>query len=77
MAEQNRSMPRRNSGMRGPHGPGAMGAVEKPKNFKKSFKELMAYIGRYKIGVFAVMILAAGSTVFNVVGPKIMGHATT
>ena len=70
-------MPRRNSGMRGPHGPGAMGAVEKPKNFKKSFKELMAYIGRYKIGVFAVMILAAGSTVFNVVGPKIMGHATT
>lgn len=78
MEENKNQMPRKNSGgMRGPHGPGAMGAVEKPKNFKKSFKELLAYIGHYKFGVIAVMILAAGSTVFNVVGPKVMGHATT
>ncbi len=77
MAENNNQTPRRHSGgMRGPHGPG-MGAVEKPKNFKKAFKDLMLYIGHYKFGVFAVMILAAGSTVFTVVGPKIMGHATT
>lgn len=77
MAENNNQTPRRHSGgMRGPHGPG-MGAVEKLKNFKKAFKDLMLYIGHYKFGVFAVMILAAGSTVFTVVGPKIMGHATT
>jgi ATP-binding cassette subfamily B multidrug efflux pump len=60
------------------HGPGSMMApVEKPKNFKKSFGKLMAYIGRYKIAVFIVMIFAAASTVFQVLGPKIMGHATT
>ena len=37
----------------------------------------MAYIGKYKIAVFAVMIFAAISTIFNVIGPKILGKATT
>ena len=60
------------------HGPGAMmGPVEKPKDFRKSFGKLLTYIGRYKIAVFIVMIFAAASTVFQVLGPKIMGHATT
>ena len=64
---------------RGPsHGPGAMMApVEKPKNFRKSFGKLLAYIGKYRIAVVIVMIFAAVSTVFQVLGPKIMGHATT
>lgn len=61
---------------RRPRGRGAR-SVEKPKNFRKALKELMHYLGRYKVAIVAVVILAAGSTVFNVLGPKIMGHATT
>lgn len=60
------------------HGPGAgMAPGEKPKNFRKSAGDLMRYMGRYKIGVFFVMIFAAAATVFQVIGPKIMGRATT
>lgn len=59
------------------HGPGRNQVVEKPKDFRGSFGKLLRYMGRYKAAVFAVMIFAAASTVFNVFGPKIMGHATT
>lgn len=58
------------------HGRG-MKPVEKPKNFKGSMKKLVSYVGRYKILLFLVMIFAAASTVFSVLGPKIMGKATT
>ena len=50
---------------------------EKPKDLKKSIKQLAQYIGKYKIAIFIVMICAACSTVFNVAGPKILGKATT
>jgi ATP-binding cassette subfamily B protein len=62
---------------RGPMGHRPMGAVEKPKNFKKSIGNLIHHLGDYKIGIFIVMIVAALSTVFNVVSPKILGKATT
>ncbi|MCI8785106.1 MAG: ABC transporter ATP-binding protein [Eubacterium sp.] len=64
---------------RGPGGGmhGGMAPGEKAKDFKGSFRKLSAYIGRYKIAIFIVMILAACSTVFSVLGPKIMGRATT
>ena len=55
------------------HGPGRNQVVEKPKDFRGSFGKLLRYMGRYKAAVFAVMIFAAASTVFNVFGPKIMG----
>jgi ATP-binding cassette subfamily B protein len=58
--------------MGGHHGPG-----EKPKNFRKTIGKLIAYMGRYKFAVLVVMIFAVLSTVFNVVGPKVMGKATT
>ena len=58
-------------------GPGRNRVVEKPKDFRKSFGKLMRYIGRYRIAVLFVAIFAILSTVFNVMGPKIMGHATT
>ena len=66
--------PRRRHGP--PGGPPGM-PVEKAKDFKGSFKKLIAYIGRYKFAVLAVMIIAVFSTVFNVLGPKVMGLATT
>ena len=50
---------------------------EKPKDFKKSVKKLMQYIGAFKAGIFVVMFFAICSTIFNVVGPKILGKATT
>lgn len=59
------------------HGPGRNQVAEKPKNFRESFGKLMRYIGRYRIAVALVVVFAVLSTVFNVLGPKIMGHATT
>lgn len=61
---------------RGPMGRG-MQPGEKPKNFKASIKKLIQYIAKYKIGILVVMLFAACSTVFTVVGPKILGKATT
>ena len=61
---------------RGPMGHG-MQPGEKPKNLKKSVKQLAKYMATYKIGIFVVMICAACSTVFTVAGPKILGKATT
>lgn len=63
---------------RGPHGPGGkMAPGEKPKDFKKSVKKLKDYLGKYVAAIIVVMIFAICSTVFNVVGPKTLGHATT
>ena len=54
-----------------------MQAGEKPKDFKKSMGKMIRYIGSYKFAVLLVMIFAIGSTIFNVIGPKILGKATT
>ncbi|MBQ4284654.1 MAG: ABC transporter ATP-binding protein [Lachnospira sp.] len=64
---------------RGPMGGGPRGMMpgEKAKDFKGAMKKLIEYIGRYKFAILAVMIFAAVSTVFNVVGPKVLGKATT
>lgn len=63
---------------RGPGGMhGGMMPGEKARDFKKSFYKLSVYIGKYKIAIMIVMLLAACSTVFSVLGPKIMGRATT
>lgn len=59
------------------HGPGkGMMPGEKPKNFKGSISKLIRYLGRYWIAIVAVMVFAAISTVFSVVGPKVMARAT-
>ncbi len=50
---------------------------EKAKDFKGTIKKLLGYMGYYKIAIVVVMIFAAGSTVFTVIGPKILGNATT
>lgn len=58
------------------HG-GHMGAGEKAKDFKGTMKKLLSYMSAYKTGIIAVMIFAVGSTIFTIVGPKILGEATT
>lgn len=68
-------------GHRGPGGPGGgppgMMPGEKPKNFKGTILRLLSYMGSYKIGVAIVIVFAIGSTVFTILGPKILGNATT
>lgn len=50
---------------------------EKAKDFKGTIGKLFRYIGKYKTAVVVVAIFAIGSTVFNVVCPKVLGKATT
>ncbi len=58
--------------------PGPMrGPVKKARDFKGTLKKLIKYIGRYRIGILVVMICAAASTIFRIIGPKILGQATT
>ena len=50
---------------------------EKPKDFKGTFKKLLKYLMHFKAACVVVVIAALCSTLFNVVGPKILGMATT
>lgn len=63
--------------MGGGHGHGPVGAGEKAKDFKGTMKKLLNYMSAYKAGIFAVVVFAVGSTIFSIVGPKILGKATT
>ena len=53
------------------------GNEDKPKNFKGTLVNLWHYMGIYKVALIVVMIFAIGSTIFTVIGPKILGNATT
>ena len=66
---------RRPGGPMGRHRRG-MAPGEKPKNFKGAIGKLIRYLGRYWAAIVVVMIFAAVSTVFSVVGPKVMARAT-
>ncbi len=60
------------------HGPGGMiQGGEKANDFKGTMKKLMSYINEYKLAVIIVFIFAAASALFSIVGPKILGKATT
>ena len=50
---------------------------EKAKNFKNSFGKLLRYMGKFKVLLILVVIFAVCSTIFTIVGPKILGMATT
>jgi ATP-binding cassette subfamily B protein len=80
MSEQNnkhsRSPQRQGGGMMGRGGPGAMMPGEKAKNFRGTLKNLMAYLNRYMPAIVVCLILAVGSTVFAILGPKILAGAT-
>ena len=58
-------------------GPGGRGPVEKAKDVKGTIKKLGQRLSSYKIAIIIVMIFAIGSTIFSIVGPKILGNATT
>lgn len=50
---------------------------EKAKDFKGTMKKLISYLSPYKLAILLVIVFAIGSSVFNIVGPKILGNATT
>ena len=52
-------------------------SVEKAKDFKGTIKKLWRYLSKYKIALIIVILFTIASTIFSVVGPKILGNATT
>ncbi|MCI8501833.1 MAG: ABC transporter ATP-binding protein [Oscillospiraceae bacterium] len=78
MSKQNSFQPKH----RGPAGHGPMGGPpgvpgEKAKNFKGTMKHLLRYLKPFLPSVIVVLIFAVASTVFMIIGPKILGNATT
>ncbi len=71
------------SNKKGSKRPGGMGggpmgmSHEKAKDFKGTMKKLISYLNPYKVAMVFVLVFAIGSSIFNIVGPKILGNATT
>jgi len=68
--------PRRGRGPMG-HGPAAMMRGEKARDFKGTMARLIKYLGSYRVAIVIVMVFAVASTVFTILGPKVLGRATT
>lgn len=76
MSSENKSVKKPARGPKG-HGPGAHAPVEKAKDFSGTMKKLFHYLSQYKILLFLVVLFSIGSAVFSIIGPKILGNATT
>nr|WP_296010069.1 ABC transporter ATP-binding protein [uncultured Blautia sp.] len=62
---------------RGPMGHGHGMSGEKAKDFRSAMKRLFQYMKKYRIQLGIMVVFAVGSTIFSIVGPKILGKATT
>ena len=59
-------------------GPGhGMVPGEKAKDFKGTVRKILAYMGRYRFALIAVIVFAVCSTAFNIIGPKVLSKVTT
>ncbi|MFU0827118.1 MAG: ABC transporter ATP-binding protein [Lachnoclostridium sp.] len=76
MSNEKKVRPAGRKGLGGPMG-GPMGGTEKAKDFKGSMKKLAVYMSKYKVGFIFVVIFAIASTIFSIIGPKILGNVTT
>ncbi|MGG4143306.1 ABC transporter ATP-binding protein [Paenibacillus algorifonticola] len=78
MSEQKQNSPQRPKGIgMGPPGMGMMMPPQKAKDFKGTLKRLAAYLKPHRTKLALVLLTAILSTVFSIVSPKMMGHATT
>ncbi len=68
---------RRPAAMLGHGGPRALMPGEKSRDFKGTMRKLLAYLGPYRWGLLVVMVLATAATILSIVGPKVLGTATT
>lgn len=76
MKNQKSAPPIKHHGPMG-HGPNAvMQRGEKAKDFKGTIRKLMKYIGKYHFALIVVFLFAIASTVFAIIGPKVLGNAT-
>ena len=64
-------------GPRGPMGGHGMMMGEKARDFRGTLKKFVAALGKHRAAVLASLFVAAGSTVFSILGPKRLGNATT
>ena len=62
---------------RGPMGGHGMRPAERARDFRGAMGKLFRYMGRYKVRFMLMFLFAVAGTVFNIVGPKILGKATT
>lgn len=75
---QTSAQPKHHGPMGGPMHGGPLGMPgEKAKDFSGTLKKLMQYIGKYKLSILLVLLFAIASTIFMIIGPKILGNATT
>jgi ATP-binding cassette subfamily B protein len=56
---------------------GMMRGGEKARDFKGTMSKLIKYLSVYKVSIIIVFVFAVASTVFSILGPKILGKATT
>jgi len=76
MSEDRKKQPLKPSA--GPRfGPGMAAMVDKPKNFKDTFRKLRSFLRPYLLPLIFVFIFAVGSTIFAITGPRILGNVTT
>jgi ATP-binding cassette subfamily B multidrug efflux pump len=75
--EQNQDRPQNRRGPMGHGGPPMGRPPEKARDFKGTLKRLAQYLAVERYRFILVFFLAIGSTLFSIVGPKIMGMATT
>lgn len=73
----NEKVENRKSGKGFMGGSGIGAPAAKAKNFKGTMKQLISHLSEYKISLILVIVFAIGGTVFSIVGPKILGNATT
>lgn len=60
-----------------PKGPHKKNDLEKAKDFKGSIKRIFTYLFRHKLSLIIVTIFSVGSAIFSIIGPKVLGKATT
>jgi ATP-binding cassette subfamily B protein len=56
---------------------GMMMAMGKPKSFRKTLRTFITYLAPYKLQLILVLVFSIASTVFTIIGPKMLGNATT
>jgi ATP-binding cassette subfamily B multidrug efflux pump len=78
MSEHNKKETRPPQRQGGGHmGPGSMAAGEKARDFKGTMKKLIKYLSVYKLSIIIVLIFAIASSIFTIIGPKVLGKVTT
>lgn len=82
MRQQSRFNQRgRGQGGGGPMGHGGpmgmMGGGDKPKSFRRTMRTFLSYLKPYRVQIAIVLLFAIASTVFMIIGPKLLGNATT